>query len=79
MLILTRKVGDKIRIGNDIEISVQDIKGRQVRIGIKAPRKLSVLRDEVFTRIREENIKAARSPVDIGTLARLNMNGGKKP
>ena len=61
MLILTRKVGEKIRIGDNIEISVVDIKGRQARIGIKAPQNLAVHREEVFQRIREENIMAAES------------------
>ncbi len=60
MLILTRKVGEKIRIGEEIEISVLEIKGRQARIGIKAPSGLPVHREEVFKKIQEQNLKAAR-------------------
>ncbi len=61
MLILTRKVGQRIRIGDDIEIAVLEVNGRQVRIGIKAPTGLPVHREEVYQRIQEENLKAAQS------------------
>ncbi len=60
MLILTRKVGEKIRIGDEIEISVLEIKGRQARIGIKAPSGLPVHREEVFHKIQEQNLRAAK-------------------
>jgi len=59
MLILTRKVGEKITIGDDIEITVVEIKGKQVRLGINAPSELPVHREEVYRRILEENLKAA--------------------
>ena len=59
MLILTRKVGQKIRIGDDIEIVLVDVKGPQARIGIKAPKGVPVHREEVYERIQEENLKAA--------------------
>ncbi len=61
VLIFTRKPGQKIRIGNDIEITVLDIQGRKVRLGIKASRDLPIHREEVFQRIREANIEAAAS------------------
>ncbi len=61
MLILTRKVGEKIRIGDSIEIAVLEIKGRQVRIGIKAPAGLPVHREEVFQKIQEQNVQAAKT------------------
>lgn len=48
MLILTRRVGGKIIIGNDIEISVYGIKGNQVRLGIKAPKEIPVYREEIY-------------------------------
>lgn len=74
MLILTRKVGEKIRIGDDIEISLLDIKGRQARIGINAPRGLSVHREEVFQRIKEENLMAAKTEnLDIDKLDNLPL------
>jgi len=65
MLILTRKAGQSIRIGDDIEISVIDIKGRQARIGIKAPRGMTIHREEVFQRIKEENLRAAAMPENV--------------
>ncbi len=68
MLILTRKAGQSIRIGDDIEISVVEIKGRQARIGIKAPKGLTIHREEVFQRIKEENLRAAAMPEDIDIL-----------
>jgi carbon storage regulator len=60
MLILSRKPGEKIRIGADIEIVIVEISGmNQVKIGINAPRGLPILREEVYERIQEENIRAA--------------------
>ncbi|NDY42270.1 carbon storage regulator CsrA [Dissulfurirhabdus thermomarina] len=71
MLILTRKAGEKITIGDDIEISVVEIKGRQVRIGVKAPPELAVHREEVFRRIQEENLRAAAVGPELGDLEAL--------
>ncbi len=60
MLILTRKVGETIRIGDDIAISVIDIRGNQVRLGIAAPRDVTVHREEVYEQIQEQNQEAAK-------------------
>lgn len=60
MLILTRKVGETIRIGDDIAISVIDIRGSQVRLGIEAPRDITVHREEVYEQIQEQNLEAAK-------------------
>ena len=54
MLILSRKIGETIRIGNDIEVIVLGVKGNQVRIGINAPETVPVHREEVYERIKEE-------------------------
>lgn len=54
MLILTRRRQEAIKIGNDITLTVLGIKGNQVRIGINAPKHLSVHRDEIYERIQEE-------------------------
>jgi len=59
MLILTRKPGESITIGDDIKITVLDIKGSQLRIGIQAPKHLMVHREEIYLAIREQNIKAS--------------------
>ena len=58
MLILTRKLGESIRIGDNIKITVSDIKGKQIRIGIEAPEDIAVHREEVYLVIRE-NVLAA--------------------
>ncbi len=63
MLVLTRKKDQSIIINENIEITVLDIQGDQVRIGIKAPREVSVHRKEIFLQISEENKKAASTNV----------------
>lgn len=60
MLILTRKSGEKITIGDDIVIRVLEIRGSQVKLGINAPKGVAVHRSEIYERIQEENLLAAR-------------------
>lgn len=55
MLILTRKASESVNIGDDIKITVLSIQGKQVKIGIEVPDKMSVYREEVYLRILEEN------------------------
>lgn len=62
MLTLTRKIGQKILIGNGIEIVVREVRGRQVRLGITAPHGLPVYREELYQGIAEENLRAAQTP-----------------
>ena len=59
MLILTRKSGEKITIGDDIVIRVLEIRGSQVKLGINAPKGVAVHRSEIYERIQEENLLAA--------------------
>lgn len=54
MLILTRKVGESLVIGDDVSIIVLGVKGNQVRIGIDAPKSVSVHREEIYTKIQDE-------------------------
>jgi carbon storage regulator len=54
MLILTRRVGETVIIGNDVDVTVLGVKGNQVRLGVKAPREVSVHREEIFQRISQE-------------------------
>ena len=61
MLILTRKLGESITIGDDIRVSVLGIRGRQVRLGIEAPLKVVVHREEIYVKIQEENRKASKN------------------
>ncbi|MGC9323900.1 MAG: carbon storage regulator CsrA [Desulfomonilia bacterium] len=65
MLILTRKVGEVVAIGDDIQISIVDIKGSQVKLGIQAPRDVQVHREEVYLKIQEENRRAALVSKDV--------------
>jgi len=61
MLILSRKVNEKIMIGDDISVSIIEIRGDQVRIGVDAPKTVKVFRQEVFDAIKAENKAAAGS------------------
>ena len=54
MLILTRRVGEVVMIGNDVTVTVLGVKGNQVRIGVNAPRDVAVHREEIFERIKRE-------------------------
>jgi len=62
MLILTRRVGETIVIGDDVVVTVLGIKGNQVRIGINAPKDVSVHREEIYQRIQQEK---NTSPIDV--------------
>lgn len=58
MLILTRKVDEKVRIGSDITLTIIELRGGMVRIGIEAPKNVRVYREEVFNAIKSENAQA---------------------
>ena len=63
MLALSRKANESIMIGNDIEITVLEVKGEQVKIGINAPKSVPVYREEVYAQIKEANKEAASDAV----------------
>lgn len=69
MLILARRIGESIMIGDHVEVSVVDIKGDQVKLGIQAPAQVKVYRREVYAAIQEENRAAAAAAP--GTLPRI--------
>jgi carbon storage regulator len=54
MLVLTRRIGEKLIIGDDVQVTVLDVKGHQVRIGVDAPMNVSVHREEIYERIQQE-------------------------
>ena len=64
MLVLTRKPDQSIMVGSDIEITVLEVRGEQVRLGIRAPRTVTVHRKEVFEQIRLENQNASTTSMD---------------
>lgn len=80
VLILTRRVGEAINIGEDIVLKIIEITGRQVRLGIDAPPETLIHREEVFRKIQEENLRAAAAGVrdldDVGLL--LNDDPGSE-
>jgi len=59
MLVLTRRTGESVRIGDDVTVTVLDVRGDVVRVGIQAPRALAVHRDEVYRELRNANQQAA--------------------
>ncbi len=59
MLVLTRRLNQSIKIGDDIEIMIIEVRGDQVRLGVTAPRDVSVHRKEVYLQIQQENLAAA--------------------
>ena len=54
MLILTRKIGETLMIGDDVKVSILGIKGNQIRVGIHAPKSVSVHREEIYNKIQKE-------------------------
>ena len=82
MLVLTRKIGETIRIDGKIGITVMDVDGRTVKLGIDAPRSITIHREEVWLRILEENKSAATADlgdVDLGSMAHLFKLGTPPP
>lgn len=73
MLILTRRVGETVMIGNDVTVTVLGVKGNQVRVGVNAPRDVAVHREEIFDRIKREEQGGGDAPTR--PTLRINGNG----
>ena len=63
MLILTRRVGESLMIGDEINVTVLGIRGNQVRIGVNAPKEVAVHREEIYERIKQEQTGADAAPL----------------
>lgn len=78
MLVLTRKTEESITIGNNITVTVLEIRGNQVRLGIDAPRHTPVNRTEIYETIIQENIMASKAPQDLERIALTLKGTGKE-
>ncbi len=73
MLVLTRRLNQSIKIGDDVEIIVIEVRGDQVRLGVSAPRNVSVHRKEVYLQIQQENQAASQASADEVSLDALTQ------
>jgi carbon storage regulator len=78
MLILTRRVGETVMIGNDVTVTVLGVKGNQVRIGINAPKTTAVHREEIYERIKAEELAAAEKG-HVGDKGRKPLTPNRAP
>lgn len=78
MLVLSRKVGQALIIGNDVVVRVLEVRGQQIRIGVEAPADVSVVREELHRAVAEANQEAAQQDVaDVAALA--SVLRGRRP
>ena len=70
MLLITRRAGEKIMVGDDVVVHVMEIVGNTVRVGIEAPRSLPIYREEIWHAVREENRAAAEAPLELPSPAK---------
>lgn len=75
MLVLTRKIGESIHIGDDVRLTILSVQGQNVKVGILAPRTMMVHREEIYEKIVEENRRAA-SRVSLENAQKLSRFGG---
>lgn len=79
MLVLTRRTGESVRIGDEITITVLDVRGEAVRVGIQAPRSVPVHRDEIYRALRHANQQAARTDAAAAALLSSALRAGDHP
>jgi carbon storage regulator len=68
VLVLTRKTKESVTLGNDIQVTVLEVRGNQVKLGIQAPRNTPVNRTEIYELIIQENIRASQAPRNLDSL-----------
>tara|TARA_B100000686_G_scaffold320656_1_gene372550 strand:- start:994 stop:1290 length:297 start_codon:yes stop_codon:yes gene_type:complete len=79
MLVLTRKIGESIQINDDIKVTIVEIKGKNIRVGIEAPKETKIYREELFIKIKNENRSAAEPKAfDIAKVSELLKSNLKK-
>ena len=81
MLVLTRKTGEAINIGGEITVRIMEVSGRTVRIGVEAPKSTPIHREEIYSKIQEENIAASGwKEIELSGMDRLmkTLHGRKK-
>ena len=78
MLVLTRKLGESIRIGDDVLVRVVDIQNGAVRIAIDAPREVTVHREEIWNQVQAENLRAAAQPASDPAALWRRSRGARK-
>ena len=71
MLVLTRKLGESIAIDDHIKITVVQIKGKQVRLGIQAPKETKIHREEVYSAIQDQNKASVSAPTDLDGVSKI--------
>ena len=80
MLVLSRQRDESIMIGDNIVVTIVDIRGDKVRLGINAPSEVPVHRQEVYEAIQRENLRSARlEPSDTTDIGQLAQQGGRRP
>ena len=73
MLVLTRKIGESIQIGDDVRLTILSVQGRSVKVGVTAPKDVTVHREEIYEKIVEENRRAV---INVGHAQELLRIGG---
>lgn len=71
MLALSRRCNESIMLGNDIEVTILEVKGDQVKVGIKAPKSLPIYRKEIYLQIQQSNAEAAETEVSVEDINNL--------